>query len=60
MPPASDHDWRSAAPDGVPGSTKASSRNSTSGHTAPIAITMQPTIAMPALAELFAFCQAVI
>jgi hypothetical protein len=47
-PPASFHDWRSAAPDAVPGSTNASSRNSTSGQTAPIAIMTAPTIAIPA------------
>ena len=46
-PPASDHDWRSAAPEAVPGSTKASSRNSTSGQSAPIAIMTQPTTAIP-------------
>src|SRR4051794_12267984 len=37
-PPASDQDCRSAAPEAVPGSTKASSRNSASGQTAPIAM----------------------
>jgi hypothetical protein len=53
MPPASDHDWRNAAPDAVPGSTKASSRNSTNGQTAPIAIITVPTTAIPAAAAVW-------
>lgn len=52
MPPASDHDCRSAAPDAVPGSTNASSRNSTSGDVAPIATISAPTTALPTAAAV--------
>src|SRR3954447_17383443 len=59
MPPASDHDFRNAAPEAVPGSTNASSRNRIIGQTAPMAMTMQPTTAMPACAVLEALAAAV-
>jgi len=52
MPPASLTDCRRAAPEPVPGSTNASSLNSTIGHSAPISTSTQPTTAVPVAATV--------
>src|ERR1035437_266766 len=49
-PPEAANKVRTAAPEEVPGSTKASIRNTISGHTAPIRISMQDTSAIPTAA----------
>src|SRR5674476_730422 len=49
-PPEAANEDRTAAPEEVPGSTNASIRNTTSGHTAPIRISMEETSAMPTAA----------
>src|SRR5665811_2257103 len=49
-PPEAANEDRTAAPEEVPGSTNANIRNTTSGHTAPIRISMADTSAMPTAA----------
>src|ERR1035437_8898869 len=49
-PPEAANEDRTAAPEEVPGSTNSSIRNTTSGHTAPIRISMDDTSAMPTAA----------
>src|SRR5680860_1747561 len=49
-PPEAANEDRTAAPEEVPGSTNASIRNTISGHTAPIRISMADTSAIPTAA----------